>query len=108
MALSASGRCGLELTGGEGGIDGWTLRGAQGTELDGLPTQEAPPEQLETAARHPNTAVRIDHLVVFTPELKRTVAALEGAGLDLRRLREPDEPGPAGAPGLLPGGRGDL
>jgi hypothetical protein len=84
----------LEFTGGEGGINGWSLRGARGTELDGLPTQEAPPEGLETVARHPNTAVRIDHLVVFTPDLKRTVAALEGAELDLRRLREPDEPGP--------------
>ena len=44
--------------------------------------------------RHPNTAVRIDHLVVFTPDLKRTVATLEGSGLSLRRLREPYEPGP--------------
>ena len=32
--------------------------------------------------------------MVFTPDLKRTVAAFEGGGLDLRRLREPDEPGP--------------
>lgn len=84
----------LGLTGGGGGIEGWALRGAGGTELDGLPTEEAPPEQLETAVRHPNTAVRIDHLVVFTPQLKRTVAAFEGAGLGLRRLREPAEPGP--------------
>ena len=84
----------LELTGGAGGIEGWALRGAQGTELDGLATEEAAPEQLETAARHPNTAIRIDHLVVFTPDLKRTITALEGAGLDLRRRREPDEPGP--------------
>lgn len=84
----------LELTGGEGGIEGWSLGGARGTDLDGLATEGAPPEQLATAARHPNTAVRIDHLVVFTPDLKRTAAAFEGAGLDLRRLREPDEPGP--------------
>ena len=84
----------LELIGGEGGIVGWSLRGAQGTELDGLATTDAPPEQLETAARHPNTAVRVDHLVVFTPELKRTIAAFEGAGIGLRRIREPDEPGP--------------
>ena len=39
-------------------------------------------------------AIRIDHLVVFTPELKRTITAFEGAGIDLRRIREPDEPGP--------------
>jgi hypothetical protein len=85
----------LELTGGEGGIEGWSLQNAQATELDGLPTKAAPAApRLETAVRHPNTAVRIDHLVVFTPQLKRTIAAFEGAGLDLRRLREPDEPGP--------------
>ena len=84
----------LELSGGDGGIAGWALQGAGGTALDGLATEEAGPERLETAVRHPNTAVRIDHLVVFTPELKRTITALEGAGIDLRRIREPDEPGP--------------
>ena len=84
----------LELTGGEGGIEAWSLCGARGTELDGLVTEEAPPAELETAARHPNTAVRIDHLVAFTPELKRTITAFEGAGIDLRRIREPNEPGP--------------
>ena len=38
----------------------------------------------------------IDHLVAFTPDLDRTIAALRGAGLDLRRVRE--EPTPGGAP----------
>jgi hypothetical protein len=84
----------LELTGGDGGIAGWSLDGAERTDLDGLVTDSAVPGRLETVARHPNTATRIDHLVVFTPELKRTITAFEGAGLDLRRLREPDEPGP--------------
>ena len=45
-------------------------------------------------ASHPNGALRIDHIVVFTADLGRTSAALEGAGLSLRRIREPDEPGP--------------
>lgn len=84
----------IELAGGEGGIAGWSLAGAEGVDLDGLHTEAAGPGRLETAARHPNTAVRIDHLVVFTPELKRTIAAFEGASVDLRRIREPDEPGP--------------
>jgi hypothetical protein len=35
-------------------------------------------------------------VVAFSPDLDRTVAALEKAGLDLRRVR--DEPTPAGAP----------
>jgi hypothetical protein len=37
---------------------------------------------------HPNGAVRIDHVVVNTPDLSRTFAALQDAGLDLRRVRE--------------------
>ena len=84
----------LDLTGGDGGIEGWALHGAEEGAPDGLVTEEARPERLETTIRHPNTAVRIDHLVVFTPELKRTITAFEGSGLDLRRIREPDEPGP--------------
>jgi hypothetical protein len=38
--------------------------------------------------------VRVDHVVVFTPTLGRTIAALEEAGIELRRVREPSEPGP--------------
>jgi len=38
----------------------------------------------------------LDHVVAITPALERTVAALQGAGLDLRRIRE--EPTPARAP----------
>jgi hypothetical protein len=45
---------------------------------------------------HPNGIAAIDHVVAMTPELPHTVAALEAAGLDLRRIRE--EPTPAGAP----------
>jgi hypothetical protein len=85
----------LSFEEGDGGITGWSLAGAGSTDIDGLPTRLAAPEQLvERHASHPNDARRIDHLVVFTPELKRTVTALEGAGIDLRRVREPDEPGP--------------
>lgn len=45
-------------------------------------------------AEHPNTAFAIDHVVVFTPDLKRSIAGLEGGGLELRRVREATEPGP--------------
>ena len=48
------------------------------------------------AAEHPNGVTGLDHIVAISPELERTVAALVGAGLDLRRIRE--EPTPAGAP----------
>jgi catechol 2,3-dioxygenase-like lactoylglutathione lyase family enzyme len=39
--------------------------------------------------------VGLDHVVAFSPDLDRTVAALEGAGLDLRRIREGPTPGGA-------------
>ena len=37
------------------------------------------------AAAHPNGATVVDHVVVLTGSLDRTVAALQAAGLDLRR-----------------------
>jgi hypothetical protein len=78
------------------GLVGWSLRGFGGAELDGLPTalsdQAAPSE----SPPHPNGITILDHVVAFSPALDRTVAALRGAGLDLRRIRE--EPTPAGAP----------
>lgn len=79
-----------------GGLAGWSLRGAGSTELDGLPTtrSDCPPPGESPA--HPNGIAALDHLVAISPTLDRTVAALEAAGLDLRRLRE--EPTPAGAP----------
>jgi hypothetical protein len=77
------------------GLTGWSLREVEAGDLDGLPTtaSDRPPPPLAT---HPNGVAAIDHVVAFTPALDRTVAALEGAGLDLRRIRE--EPTPAGAP----------
>ena len=77
------------------GLVGWRLRGAASPDLDGIPTElAAAGEPPAPAGAHPNGAVRIDHVVAFTPDRARTVAALERAGLDLRRLR--DEPTPAG------------
>ena len=76
------------------GLVEWSLREVRRTDLDGLPTREAGGEPGEPADPHPNGVVRIDHVVAFTPDRARTVAALENAGLELRRLR--DEPTPAG------------
>jgi hypothetical protein len=75
------------------GIVGWTVRGAATLELDGLPTaaSERPPP--DRATTHPNGVVSIDHVVVITPGLGRTTAALGGAGFDLRREREGPTPG---------------
>jgi hypothetical protein len=74
------------------GIVSWTVRGLASLELDGLPTgaSERPPA---AGGPHPNGVRSLDHLVVMSPALDRTVAALEAAGLDLRRLREGETPG---------------
>jgi hypothetical protein len=44
------------------------------------------------AATHPNGASVVDHVVAFTDDRARTVAALEAAGLDLRRTRDTPAP----------------
>ena len=74
----------------------WSLRGAASDDLDGLPTTISSSEGRPAAAPHPNGVVAIDHVVAFSPDLDRTVAKLQAAGLDLRRIRE--QPTPAGAP----------
>lgn len=73
------------------------LRGATSDELDGLPiARSSAPLPDGPAPAHPNGVAAIDHLVAFTPDLDRTVAAAQAIGLDLRRVR--DEPAPAGSP----------
>lgn len=78
------------------GLSGWSLRDVNGTELDGLATTRSDREPPSGRAVHPNGITALDHVVAITPALDRTVAVLEEAGLDLRRIRE--EPTPAGAP----------
>jgi sensor domain CHASE-containing protein len=63
----------------------WTIAGIDPTaEIDGLPTHvvaAAPP----AGGSHDNGAVGLDHVVVTTTDLDRTAAALELAGMPLRR-----------------------
>jgi hypothetical protein len=74
----------------------WSLRDSADASHDGLDPERSGAPARESAPPHPNGVVRVDHVVAFSPELDRTVAALQGAGFDLRRIRE--EPTPAGAP----------
>jgi hypothetical protein len=80
------------------GIVDWSLRGLPDgrtgvpPDLDGLPTRTTRDAPVEPD-RHPNGVVRIDHVVAFSPNLDRTIAALEHAGLDLRRVRDATLPG---------------
>jgi hypothetical protein len=80
------------------GIVGWSLRELASVELDGIPTgiADGPPVADGGAPTHPNGVIAIDHIVVVSPALDRSVRILKAAGMDLRRVRE--EPTPAGAP----------
>jgi hypothetical protein len=88
----------IRLAGQEAGkgVNGWSLRGVDSTELDGLPTERSDRQPPKEPPAHPNGISALDHVVAIAPALDRTVAVLERAGLDLRRVRE--EPTPAGAP----------
>jgi hypothetical protein len=78
------------------GLTAWSARDLRSTELDGLPTARSDRHPPEEPPAHPNGVTAIDHVVAITPALERTILALQGAGLDLRRIRE--QPTPAGAP----------
>lgn len=82
----------LEGPGRGRGIVAWSVRDARTLDLDGLDTRASESEPA-AGERHPNGALSIDHIVVITPDLDRTVAALRGSGFDLRRLREGPTPG---------------
>jgi hypothetical protein len=82
----------LEGPGRGRGIVEWSVRGTRSLELDGLPTSASDSEPA-AGGRHPNGVVSIDHVVVISPDLDRTAAALREAGLDLRRIREGETPG---------------
>lgn len=78
------------------GLTGWSLRGVDTAELDGLRTVGSDRPPPVEAPAHANGVVALDHVVAISSDLDRSVAALCDAGLDLRRIRE--EPTPAGAP----------
>lgn len=103
-----------------GAVFGWTLSGIGEPDLDGVPTElvaasaasppvaaHAPPESTAPLAgppplapdstppvEHPIGATRIDHIVVLTPALQRTIGAFERNGIRCRRVRA--DGGPAG------------
>lgn len=70
------------------GIVGWSLRGApEAVALDGIPTVDSDAEPPEPAV-HVNGVTAIDHVVLMSPHLDRTVASLALVGVEPRRVRD--------------------
>lgn len=112
FAVDGSGRCvidGVTIRLGSGGRPGatgltaWVVEGATGLEEvpvgdpDRGPQDHAPgagPDPgcgmvgINGVAAGPNGVVGLDHVVVTTPDLDRTVAAFESSGVPLRRVRD--------------------
>lgn len=80
----------LAVTGGDGGITGWTLEGAIPADdgIDGLATAVGHANAQRPAPQHPNGVMAIDHVVVATPDTARTFEAFEAAGFELRGMRD--------------------
>jgi hypothetical protein len=84
----------LRLVGRDGDrkrILSWSLRGVpDGTEsIDGLATTTSD-EPMPSPVTHANGAELIDHVVIMSPDVDRTIAALNHAGLDTLRTRNVD------------------
>lgn len=97
FAVDADGRCRigpvrLDLVGPEAGhgVIGWSLRHLPeggGPAMDGFATRAstAPPAE---PATHPCSVTAIDHFVLLTDDLDRTVVAAGSVGLTPRRWRD--------------------
>jgi hypothetical protein len=81
----------IRLAGGASGITGWSLRGlpTEVDDLDGIPTSASSAAAV-APGKHANGVTAIDHVVLMSPNLERTVAALAALGVEPRRRRDAD------------------
>ena len=83
----------IRLVGGDRGtgIVGWSLRGLPSAsslpDLDGVPTTRSG-AVAATPATHPNGVTAVDHVVLLSPDLGRTVQSLAAVGVEPRRERD--------------------
>ncbi len=79
----------MRLGGHGGGITAWSLLrvNAMGS-IDGLPSPVPRVLYPPPFKTHPNGATGIDHLVIVSSSLDRTMAALSRAGIELKRTQE--------------------
>jgi hypothetical protein len=72
------------------GIVGWSLRGLPSDgplhDVDGIPTTRSDAVAV-VPARHANGVLAIDHVVLLSPDLRRTVESLANIGIESRRER---------------------
>ena len=73
----------LRCTGAGGGVRSWSLAGAPGSALDGLPLSPAE-GRVGAPPAHPNGIASIDHVVVRTGDVERTIAAFTEVGFQVR------------------------
>jgi hypothetical protein len=71
------------------GIVGWSLRGVppDSADLDGIPTTTSA-AVTTMGTTHPNGVTAIDHVVLLSPDLGRTVESLAAVGVHPRRERD--------------------
>jgi hypothetical protein len=92
-AVCRIGGVGVRLVGRDRGVGivGWSLRGLQfdGSvhDVDGVPTTRSS-EVPAAPGMHPNGVIAIDHVVLLSPDLGRTVESLAALGVDPRRERD--------------------
>jgi hypothetical protein len=92
-AVCRIGGVGIRLVGrGRGtGIVGWSLRGlppdSSLEDLDGVPTTRSG-AVTAVSGTHPNGVIAIDHVVLLSPDLGRTVDSLASIGVNPRRERD--------------------
>lgn len=97
FTVDAGGTCrigavGIELVGRDRGfgILGWSLGDLQsdaGEDVDGIPTARSD-TPVSAPAEHRNGVTAVDHVVLMSPDLDRTVRALAELGVQPRRERD--------------------
>jgi hypothetical protein len=82
----------VQLVGDQGGrgLLGWGFEPTWTAPIDGLPVAAPPPTRtvdgaVTGATSHPNGVTALDHVVVTSPDVERTTAALAAAGIQPRR-----------------------
>lgn len=68
------------------GILRWAIAGLTSSDVDGLPGEVMDALDYESVA-HPNSATLLDHIVLATPDIDRTVGAFVALGCEPKRER---------------------